>query len=893
MVALAQYWASVGIRTEEADLKKVDALLSKIESKLKKALVSKPLSVNIKADEGKFNKHIQGILSRAGKSTPFKLANVTTDASKLSASVKDVFAKAQFKAPIVATISKASLQTIRSQVQAALQGITIGVRTASVSSRGAGGSQGTGSVAASRRASLTGRGDPSLQEFLMGKSSLSAGHRRYVDAILGKSIKGVGGNSITGMAVQGGIGGLARVGSGSMVGRMAGMTGMALGGPLGATMGMVGAGVVSLATSAFKGIWSTLGTVITAPFKLISSAASMVTGAFYKLALAATPLVMGFNAIDKRVRQTTLQGVALDAAVKDFGSTGKQERDWLMDMSNRSGVEYSSVVEPYTTFISASAPAMGLEQSKGIFEALTQYGSTHGANTFSMNNALKAFGQMSAKGTVQLEELKNQVGDAKGFGGMMPIFAEAWQRLQGRTGDKKLTGQKALEELLKAIENRQLIASKILPVVEKIAREKSAGSIEARKESSEGQRATFMNQIIKGWQNFTEGGGESGLQFFWQMMQRMGQWWIDNGSSLGSAFETAVYWLDAVRLGAYELASFVRTGENNSFVEWASEWGINLQEFRNSVMGMVNQVVQIFKGGEDSSWIKTITTKLQNFSIALQEMFVQLSEMLEGIQRFAYGYQKWSDAPLWRKLTLTAFEGQGMMIQGAAKATWNAGQATLVGGGALMDLATKNTSNAISEYQLYGDGKGGFTPRTDPYKAWIEGMTFNPTKSDDSKQLTITKPNPVITNALPPSVVIKQPELLQKQTTPSTYVPVVKPLVMPQTFIKPKYPIVAPLINTVMEAYKNYSATSNISNTVNNTVNNMQPTSLPSYAGGVMNQTAQQQVQTINQNVNVKLDVQGNAAAITALIDDRTRTQLPILLLSMITKEITAAPVSR
>ena len=96
-----------------------------------------------------------------------------------------------------------------------------------------------------------------------------------------------------------------------------------------------------------------------------------------------------------------------------------------------------------------------------------------------------------------------------------------------------------------------------------------------------------------------------------------------------------------------------------------------------------------------------------------------------------------------------------------------------------------------------------------------------------------------------------------------------------------------------MEAYKNYSATSNISNTVNNTVNNMQPTSLPSYAGGVMNQTAQQQVQTINQNVNVKLDVQGNAAAITALIDDRTRTQLPILLLSMITKEITAAPVSR
>ena len=185
-------------------------------------------------------------------------------------------------------------------------------------------------------------------------------------------------------------------------------------------------------------------------------------------------------------------------------------------------------------------------------------------------------------------------------------------------------------------------------------------------------------------------------------------WFANTGAALGRAFETSIYWLDAFKAGVYELSQFVSTGEHNSFTDWASSWGVNLVALRDGVIGLYEQVETIFKGGEDSSWVKTLTTKLQNFTIALQEMFVQLSEMLEGVQRFAYGYQKWSDAPLWRKLTLTAFEGQGMMIQGAAKATWNAGQATLVGAGAGMDLVTKSTSNAVSDYQLYGNSRGGY-----------------------------------------------------------------------------------------------------------------------------------------------------------------------------------------
>lgn len=403
MVALTSYWASVGIRTDDKDLKKVDDYLKKIESRLSKTAGKKGLAVNLYVDEAKFHKHLQGVLNRAGKSSPFKLANVTIDPTKLVASVRDVFARAQFKAPISATISRASLQTIRSQVQASLQGITIGVRTGSVTPRASSGSRGTGGEAERRRASLTGRGDPSLQEFLMGKpdrSSLSAGNRRYLDAIVGRTFGGVGGNSLTGMAIQGGFGGLARAGGSSFLGRAAGMAGMALGGPFGGAMGLVGSGVISLAGQAFTGIWSTLGKVITLPFQAISGAASMVTGAFYKLALAAIPLVAGFSLVNRNVQQQKSRQVAMNTISKSFGSTGEAESKWLMNMSNREGMRYDTLVDPFTSFIASSAPSMGLAGAKDIFQAFTQFGLTRGADDESMKRAMVAVSQMSGKGKV-------------------------------------------------------------------------------------------------------------------------------------------------------------------------------------------------------------------------------------------------------------------------------------------------------------------------------------------------------------------------------------------------------------------------------------------------------------------------------------------------------------
>lgn len=711
MVGIANYFATVSAQVDDKSLRDVDKFLAKIENRLSKTTGKKGLQVNLFVDEGKFHKHLQGVLNRAGKSSPFKLSNVTIDPAKLVTSIQSVFSRAQFKAPISATISRASLQTIRSQVQGALQGVTIGVRTGSVASRVVSGGSGSGTIAQSRRASLTGRGDPSLQEFLMGKpdkSSLSAGNRRYLDAIIGTSFGGVGGGSLSGMAVQGGLGGLARVGGGSLLGRAAGMLGMATGGPFGAAMGLVGSGILSMAGSAFTGIWSTLGKVITLPFQAISVAASMVTGAFYRLALAAVPLVAGFNLVNKNVQEAKSRQIALNTTAGRFGSDAATESKWLMGMANREGMAYSSMIDPYTSFMAAAAPALGMSRTRGVFEAFNQYGSTHGATKESSGRAMYALSQIASKGTVMSEELNQQMSEAVGYSGMKQLFAEAYQMSLGRSGTAILRGEKAITELTAAMKKGAVKSAKVLPYLEELMRRDSAAGLAEARGSSVAEQNRFRNQISQGWMNFSSGGGESGVAFFWQMMQRIGSWWIENGSAIGQAFETSMYWLDAFRLGVYEFISFAKSGESNSFVQWASSWGINLTALRDEVVKIFAELGRIFGVGEGMD----LKTKIQNFSLRLKDILASVGEMLGYIATFLsvankLSERKWyesfamfnpfSDVSKETRQGMGAVLGAGGSVIGATKSA----------AGVLTDTVGLTNPN-YSDYARYGNARGGY-----------------------------------------------------------------------------------------------------------------------------------------------------------------------------------------
>lgn len=921
---IVQYYANVGIAVDNKSLTKVDKYLLAIENKLKRGIGKTDFVVNARLDETKFNKHLRGILARAGKANVLNISNFSINPSALVAGVKGALDKAKFIAPITGRLSRDSIRALRSQLQGAFYGIPVGVRLGSVASRSRVGQVNPsnalgmataasipgerGTESARRRASITGRGDPSMMEQWMGKpgrSSLSAGNRRYYDAVTNRAFGGVGGDSLMGLGVQGGLGGLARSGSSSVIGRMASSVGMAVAGPFGGAMALVAGGLVQGATTLFTGVWKTLGAVVTAPFKLIGGAASMVTSAFYRLALAAIPLVAGFNYINRRVQEGTQQQMAMNTVAKSLGSTGQEENRWLMNMANRDGMRYDTLAQPYTSFIASASPSMGLDMAKNVFESFTQFGATRGAGDVSMGLAMKAVAQIAGKGKIQAEELRGQLGDAPGFGEMQGIFAEAYQRSIGRTGDQILKGQKGIEELNKAMEKGQAISAKVLPYVAEIAKKMAAVGLEEARGTSFAEQNRAMNTGAEGWKAFRSGGGEEGVAFFWRMMQRMADWWASNGDSLGAAFNKAMLWMDAFRLGIYEAFQFAKNGESNSFVEWVSGFGINLHEVRKELVNILDQIGNIFglgRGGEGD----TLISRVQNFSIRLVNILSVVGEMLKSVSDFMDQYRIYRNAPMFSAEKARAgfnMIGQfGNVIGGTAQAT---GQAA----GMLTDIVGA-TEPGRTDYRMYGNANQGFEGKT------IYGGP-NPDRVYDSRRSSYESG---FKREVPK---IDIPSFNLKDTA--------NPLVIKNSAMSGKTPFSGNYANDPMNptGYHNSwkpSVSVEDVKTLGNALlgsgvkapmnpatvfkpEQQIPTFKPQEFGRIVPQTplrqdswnrptpqdtlaprpALQQQET-KQNLNIKIEVNGNAEVIGALMDERARTQFPLLLASEITRQVVNAP---
>ena len=405
-VAISSYFASVGVRVDNRTLKDVDQFLAKLDKKMQSGTGKKGFLVTPKIDVAAFEKHLRSVL-RGFKNNTFRV-KVQVSEEGIRKSLDSIFSKRSIRVPVTARFTAETLTGLRRQLQTAMLGIPLHANVRLNAPKGRGNqSLGTNTGAQyswSPNPSGKGGSTPHLTEWLAGrpdKSSLSAANRRYGDVIVKRGLLGdINPNSIPGTLAESILGGAGRMGSSTFLGRGISALAGAAAGPVGAAVGLVASSVIPIATKTFSTIWSAFGTMVTAPFKLIGGAANMVVSGFYRLALAIAPVVAAFAGIDTQVRQTTTRGIAMNTMAQRYGSTGPEERRWLMNMANRDGVVYNDVVDPFVNFISASAPSMGLEGSKSIFETLVQYGNTHGANSESMKRALVAFGQMSSKGQV-------------------------------------------------------------------------------------------------------------------------------------------------------------------------------------------------------------------------------------------------------------------------------------------------------------------------------------------------------------------------------------------------------------------------------------------------------------------------------------------------------------
>lgn len=142
---------------------------------------------------------------------------------------------------------------------------------------------------------------------------------------------------------------------------------------------------------------------------------------------------------------------ALDQALKAVTKTQaayNESQNFLLDVSERYGIELRSLTENYTKYL-ASLQGTTLEGDKGvkIFEALNRVSAKLNLSQEKQNGLMNAFVQIISKGTVQAEELRGQLGD----------------RLPGAFNIMARAIGVSTEKLNKMLKDGEVIADEVLP----------------------------------------------------------------------------------------------------------------------------------------------------------------------------------------------------------------------------------------------------------------------------------------------------------------------------------------------------------------------------------------------------------------------------------------------
>lgn len=167
-----------------------------------------------------------------------------------------------------------------------------------------------------------------------------------------------------------------------------------------------------------------------------------LTAAVATAGLAFKPLLDAAIALDQVRRVlTTVTGSAESAAKQII---------FLRQVSQQSGQAFDQIAQSYSKFAaSALQSGLTLTQVQGTFKAVALAAGNLGLSTDQVKRALEALGQIASKGTVNMEELRQQLGDA--LPGVLPLLAKELGLTQ--------------KELIGLVESGQLLASEAIPAI--------------------------------------------------------------------------------------------------------------------------------------------------------------------------------------------------------------------------------------------------------------------------------------------------------------------------------------------------------------------------------------------------------------------------------------------
>jgi tape measure domain-containing protein len=165
-------------------------------------------------------------------------------------------------------------------------------------------------------------------------------------------------------------------------------------------------------------------------------------------------------------RSSIQQAIELETATRRLTNTlGPQGAggalSFVRGISDELGLSFRSLVGSYGRFTAAATAAnVPIAQQEALFKAVSRAGMALGLSNDEVNGALLALQQIASKGTVSMEELRQQLGER------LPIALAATARGLGMS----------TKELIKLVETGQLSANRFFPAFTKGLNELTAGA---------------------------------------------------------------------------------------------------------------------------------------------------------------------------------------------------------------------------------------------------------------------------------------------------------------------------------------------------------------------------------------------------------------------------------
>lgn len=182
--------------------------------------------------------------------------------------------------------------------------------------------------------------------------------------------------------------------------------------------------------------------------------------------VAVRPVIEATVALEQMRRAlTTVTGSAEEAG---------RQIDFVRNVSQQAGQKFTEVGQSYAKF-AASALQSGLtiKQTQEVFQSVALAAGNLGLSSDQAKRALEALSQIAAKGTVSMEELRQQLGDA--LPGVLPLLAKELGLTQA--------------ELVKVVEAGSLLAVEAIPAI-------------GRSLQALGPQSGVVNGMVASWSRF-------------------------------------------------------------------------------------------------------------------------------------------------------------------------------------------------------------------------------------------------------------------------------------------------------------------------------------------------------------------------------------------------------